>query len=404
MNKAIYIATSEENSGKSVVVLGLLRMLLGKAAKVGYFKPIINDMKEGEIDNHINTVISHFGLKVKPSEVFALTGSEFIDKFNEGKEDEIVDIIIEKFKQIEEKNDFVLVEGTDFSGKGLAIEQDVNILVAKNLGLPTIIVASGEHKTADELIDNIQLLYNSYQERDVKVLAVVANKVAKSDEKKIKKALKAVLPKDVLINVIPMVSSLKNPTVKEIIHAIDGTILFGEEFIENQAATFTVGAMQLRNYLTYLEENCLVITPGDRADIILGALQANLSNKYPSISGIILTGGIIPEEPIIRLIEGLSRVIPIISVQEGTFAVTNKVGNVKSKVYADNTKKIEALLTTFDKYVKTKKLGKKLIDFTNDSMTPRMFQYNLLKRAKKKRKHIVLPEGNDDRILIVPLD
>ena len=400
MNKAIYIATSEENSGKSVVVLGLLRMLLGKAAKVGYFKPIINDMKEGEIDNHINTVISHFGLKVKPSEVFALTGSEFIDKFNEGKEDEIVDIIIEKFKQIEEKNDFVLVEGTDFSGKGLAIEQDVNVLVAKNLGLPTIIVASGEHKTADELVDNIQLLYNSYQERDVKVLSVVANKVAKSDEKKIKKELKAVLPKDVLINVIPMVSSLKNPTVKEIIHAIDGTILFGEEFIENQAATFTVGAMQLRNYLNYLEENCLVITPGDRADIILGALQANLSNKYPSISGIILTGGIIPEEPIIRLIEGLSRVIPIISVQEGTFAVTNKVGNVKSKVYADNTKKIEALLSTFDNYVKTKKLGKKLIDFTNDSMTPRMFQYNLLKRAKKKRKHIVLPEGNDDRILI----
>jgi len=109
MNKAIYIATSEENSGKSVVVLGLLRMLLGKAAKVGYFKPIINDMKEGEIDNHINTVISHFGLKVKPSEVFALTGSEFIDKFNEGKEDEIVDIIIEKFKQIEEKNDFMVV-------------------------------------------------------------------------------------------------------------------------------------------------------------------------------------------------------------------------------------------------------------------------------------------------------
>ena len=86
---------------------------------------------------------------------------------------------------------------------------------------------------------------------------------------------------------------------EEIAKAIDAKILFGEEHINNQTSSFKVGAMQLRNYLTHLEENCLIITPGDRADIILGALQANISSNYPAISGIVLTGGIIPEEPIV---------------------------------------------------------------------------------------------------------
>ena len=127
MNKGIYIATSEANSGKSIVALGLMRMLLGKTAKVGYFRPIIDGEKGGKKDNHINTIISHFELDIKPNEAFAYTRSEFISKRNQGKEGEIFDTIIEKYKALEEKNDFVLVEGSDFSGEGSAIELDANI-------------------------------------------------------------------------------------------------------------------------------------------------------------------------------------------------------------------------------------------------------------------------------------
>ncbi|MDO9037385.1 MAG: phosphate acetyltransferase, partial [Lutibacter sp.] len=175
--------------------------------------------------------------------------------------------------------------------------------------------------------------------------------------------------------------------------------LFGKEYENNQTTSFKVGAMQLRNYLKQLEENCLIITPGDRADIILGALQANISTNYPAISGIVLTGGILPEEPIIRLIEGLPQIVPILTVEEGTFDVANKIGAVRSHMYAENKEKINISLNTFDKYVEVDKLNDKLITFESGGITPRMFQYNLLKRAKTARKHIVLPEGNDDRIL-----
>jgi phosphate acetyltransferase len=399
MNKAIYIATSEANSGKSIVALGLMRMLLGKTAKVGYFRPIIDDVGKGKKDNHINTIISHFELDINPDDAYAFTRTQFINKRNNGKEGEIFDTIIEKYKALEEKNDFMLVEGSDFSGEGTVIELDANILIAKNLGIPAIIVSSGVGKTLDEFIGGLHIAYDSFKEKEVEVLAVIANKVRQENIELVKVGVEKNLPKSVLVDVIPIIPSLSNPTIKEIAKAIDAKILFGNDHVNNQTSSFKVGAMQLRNYLTHIEENCLIITPGDRADIILGALQANASSNYPSVSGIVLTGGIIPDEPIIKLIDGLSQIIPILSVKKGTFDVANKIGAVRSHMYAENKRKITTSLNTFERYIEVDKLTEKLVTFENNGITPRMFQYNLLKRARNERKHIVLPEGNDDRII-----
>ena len=400
MNKAIYIATSEHNSGKSIITLGLMSMLTGKTAKVGYFRPIIEDFKDGKIDNHIETVISHFGLDIAVEDAFAITKSKLIKKKNKGKLGEVLDLIIEKYKRLEEKFDFVLVEGTSFSGEGTVIELDMNVLIAKNLGIPAVIVGSGVNKTLEELIDSLYLAYDSFKVKDVEVLAVIANKVQLSNLKVVADGLKSNLPAAVLVNAIPLISSLNNPTIKEIVEVLGAKVLFGAEFLNNEVGNFSVGAMQLRNYLLHLKENALVITPGDRADIILGALQANESANYPAISGIVLTGNIVPEDSIIKLIEGLTTIVPIITVEGGTYGITNQLGNIKSKIYADNKLKIEVSINTFEKYVDVDDLSKKLLSFEGDGMTPKMFQYNLVKRAKQHRKHIVLPEGSDERIII----
>ena len=400
MNKAIYIATSEQNSGKSIITLGLMSMLIGKTAKVGYFRPIIEDFEDGSCDNHIETVIGHFGLDISFEDAYAITKSKLIKKKNKGKIGEVLDLIIEKYKKLEERFDFVLVEGTGFSGDGTAIELDMNVLIAKNLGIPTMIVGSAVDKTLEELIDSLYLAYDSFKVKDVEVLAIIANKVQPQNIKLVTDGLRGNLPNEVLVNAIPLISSLNNPTIKEIVDLLDAKILFGEEFLNNEVGNFSVGAMQLHNYLLHLKENALVITPGDRADIILGALQANESANYPTISGIVLTGNIFPEDSIIKLIEGLTTIVPIITVEGGTYGITNRLGNIKSKIYADNTQKIETSINTFEKYVDLDALDKKLLAFEAEGITPKMFQYNLVKRAKQHRKHIVLPEGNDDRILI----
>ena len=400
MNKAVYIATSEHNSGKSIVTLGLMSMLIGKTAKVGYFRPIIEDFEDGKLDNHIETVISHFGLDIDFEDAFAITKSKLIKKKNKGKIGEVLDLIIDKYKKLEEQFDFVLVEGTSFSGEGTVIELDMNVLIAKNLGIPTIIVGSGVGKTLEDLIDSLYLAYDSFKVKEVEVLAVIANKVQPENVKLVTDGLKSSLPKEVLVNSIPIISSLNNPTIKEIVDELEAKVLFGKEFLNNEIGNFSVGAMQLRNYLLHLKENALVITPGDRADIILGALQANESANYPAISGIVLTGNIIPEDSILKLIEGLNSIVPIISVEGGTYSITNRIGNIKSKIYANNSNKIETSINTFEKFVDLDQLSAKLSAFEVDGMTPKMFQYNLVKRARKHRKHIVLPEGNDERIII----
>ena len=400
MSKAIYITTNEPHSGKSAITLGMMSMLIGKATKVGYFRPIIEDTEDEKIDSHIQTVIDYFKLDIPYENAYAITKSKLIKEKNNGNIDSVIDLIIEKYKVLEDQFDYVLVEGTSFSGEGTAIELDINVLIAKNLGIPVTIVGSGENKSIEELIDTLNLTYSTFRDKDVEGLAIIANKVNTDDKDLINIKLKNTFPDSILKFEIPVVKGLDSPTFKEIIEELDGKLLFGEKNINNQVDSFSVGAMQLRNYLQYITEKGLVITPGDRADIILGALQANLSVNYPSISGIVLTGGIIPEDTIMKLIEGLSDIVPIASVEEGTYLIANRIGAIKSKIYADNIKKIETSIQAFQKYVNLDELSEKLVTFEVDGITPRMFQYNLLKQARKERKHIVLPEGNDDRVLI----
>lgn len=400
MNKAVYIATTEAKSGKSIISIGLMQLLLGKTAKVGYFRPIIDDYPKGVKDNHIDTILTYFDLQMEYEEAYAFKRSEVIRKKNKNKEDEIITKIIKNYKAIEDRFDFILVEGTDFSGEGSIIEWDINVLVAKNLGIPTILITSGEGKTLTELVSNLYMAYDSFKDHGVEVVMATANKVQPENLALVKKELGTNLPDNVLTGVIPRNSTLSNPTVKEIVEQLKGNILFGEAHINNQAGAFSVGAMQLRNYLTHLKENSLVITPGDRADIILGALQANISANYPPISGIILTGGLLPEEPINKLIEGLSEVIPIISVKGGTYGITNKIGAIKPKMYAENVAKITGSIQEFEKHIPVDALAERLITFEANGITPRMFQYNMLKRALSHKKHIVLPEGTDERVLL----
>jgi phosphate acetyltransferase len=399
MSKAIYIATVESDSGKSLISLGLLRMMLTKSTKVGYFRPIINEFDNNGYDEHTNTAINFFNLDTNYKDCFAYKQSEVVALLSEGKEDEVIQKVIEKYKKLEANYDYVLVEGTDFSGEGGIIELDINLMIAKNLNIPALIVGSGNGKKKKDFINTMQLSYNSFISKEVDVIGIVANKIEKDEVDYIRKELIKSFPEQLQIDIIPKIDFLAFPTVKEVVQALKGRVLFGAQFLDNAIGSYSTGAMQLRNYLTRIKENALVITPGDRADIILGALQANASKNYPKIAGIILTGTIIPEESILKLIEGVQSTVPIVSVDGGTFGISNKIGAVKSKIYATHNKKILLSLDTFDTYVNAEGLTNILTSYQSNKLTPSMFQYNLLQKARIIKKHIVLPEGEDERIL-----
>ncbi|CAA9277810.1 MAG: Phosphate acetyltransferase [uncultured Adhaeribacter sp.] len=399
MTKTIFITSAEPYSGKSMVALGLVNMLLGKVQKIGYFKPIINHDPSGKKDGHINTIVQHFNLPVAYEDTFAFTGEEVMHLIETENSGEIIDRVISKFKQLEENYDFTVVEGTDYLGEGIAFEFDLNVSVAKNLGIPVILVTSGEGKTTAQVINNVLTTWRNFEAREVQILAVIANKVNPDQVADVRELLLAQLPNDLILAVIPEDKSLKNPTMQEIYENLGGKLLFGEQQLSNQVDNFVTGAMQVPNFLNHIKDNLLIVTPGDRGDIIICALQANLSVNYPQVAGIVLTAGSEPEEPILRLIQGLQTVVPIIAVKTGTFQTTTEIGAIKSQITADNTKKIRLAIDTFEKYMDIPALDQKIITFKPEGITPHMFQYQLVKWAKSQKKHIVLPEGNDDRIL-----
>jgi phosphate acetyltransferase len=280
------------------------------------------------------------------------------------------------------------------------VEFDGNISIAKNLGIPAAIILNGAKRSVPEIVDLAQATTNGFLNRGVQVLFLVANKVTPGQEKEITDRLVAVLPKEILVTSIPMRDELSNPTMEEIRDSLGAKVLFGENLLSNRVSKSIVGAMQLRNFLDRLEPNTLVVTPGDRADLILGAFQANISRNFGKIAGMVLTGGILPEAPIIKLLEGLETVLPVLQVDEGTFNVVTRVNEIRARISSDDKEKIALAIRLFEDAVDEDALSERLVSFHSETLTPRMFQYQLVKRAKEHKKHIVLPEGEDDRVLI----
>ncbi|WP_342646826.1 phosphate acetyltransferase [Mucilaginibacter sp. CSA2-8R] len=401
MIKTVFITSTEPYSGKSIVSLGLINMLLGKAQKIGFFKPIVSRRPEEHKSDHIQTVLKYFDLPISYDEAYAFSWQEAMQQSENESQGEMIDTIIRKYKQLEDKYDFTVIEGSDYQGDGTAFEFDVNASIAKNLGAPIIAVISGENKTTAQIVNAAITVIRNFESREIQVLALVANKVNSDQIDDVRELLNAQLPGAIIIAIIPTMRGLLAPTMKEICEELpDSKLLFGKDRLSNQVDNFVTGAMQVPNFLNFIKENVLIITPGDRGDIIIAALQANLSTSYPSIAGIVLTAGTEPEEPIIRLINGLQTVVPIIAVKTGTFQTTTQIGNIRSRITADNTKKIQLAVDVFNKYVDVAKLDERIVTFKHSGgITPRMFQYQLTNWAKRQKKHIVLPEGNDERIL-----
>lgn len=399
MTNAIYLTTTEPYSGKSIIALGLVNLLAEKTEKIAYFKPVISN-SGSEKDTHLDMISTHFNLNIPYQEMYAFTRNEVVKHINSGNEPYLIDTIIDRFKRLQEKNDFVVVEGTDFMGPNTNVEFDGNIAIAKNLGIPAAIIVKGEGKSVQEIVDISVNTTKSFLDEGVQILTVIANKIDADALEEIRAALTKALPKGIIVTCIPTNKDLGNPTMKEIFESVGGKILFGEHLLSNQVDASIVGAMQLHNCLARLSKNTLIVTPGDRGDIIIGALQANLSKNYPKIAGLVLTGGLVPEQTILNMIEGLDTVVPIIAVKTGTFKTVTHVANTQSRIAPDNKEKIALAISMFDKHVDVKTLEKKIITFRTSGITPRMFQYQIVKRAKEQKKHIVLPEGDDDRILM----
>ncbi|MCD6517651.1 MAG: phosphate acetyltransferase [Candidatus Aminicenantes bacterium] len=395
----LYVTSTERKSGKSVISLGLTEMLIRNVDKVAFFRPLIYvDSDKKEIDNDINLISDYYHLDIPYDRMYGFSTDEANEMLSQGKYDELIEKIVTKYKYLEENYDFVLCEGTDFEGAISAFEFDINADIANNLGCPVVLSANAYNRSEEGVIRSVETSLESFIEKHCKVVAIIVNRAEKG-ERIVSKLKDNPLVKESLVFSIPNIKSLQYPTVGEVAKALNARVVSGQVKLNRHVEGFGVAAMQLRNVLTRVSNGDIVITPGDRADIIVGCLSALSSSSMPSISGIILTGGLIPQEPILKLIEGYDEKVPILSVKENTFETARMADNIHAVIDPDDTIKVAQALEAFEKNVELEELREKIIKTKVSVVTPKMFEYRLIKRAQSRKQHIVLPEGEDERIL-----
>jgi phosphate acetyltransferase len=396
MANNLYIASMEAESGKITVVLGVMETLLRRIRRVGFFRPVI--IASDPPDNDIQLILSRCNPGLSYTDTYGCTLDEARDLIAKGQYDELLNRIINKYKQLEAKCAFVLCEGTDFTGVANALEFDFNADVASNLKCPVILVLNGQGKTTALLIDTVEVARKAMEDRNCTVLATCVNRI---DPSQLEKTVAAFAAENKPVHCLPFEVHLEKPTMGDIVQALDAHLLSGgQDELDRVVLDYKVAAMQLPNFLEHLTEGSLVITPGDRADIQLGCIAAPYFPNCPALSGLVITGGIEPPPQITGLLAKLPRPsLPVLSVADDTFTTAMKIMKVRPTIAPGNTRKIAIALGLFEGHINTKALEEQIVLVKSEKMTPIMFQYQLIERAKSQPRHIVLAEGAEERIL-----
>ena len=400
MTNSLYLTTTEPRCGKSLISLGITNLLLRRTGRVGVFRPIIDQKDTKTHDKNIELLIDHFNLKIDYEDTFAYFERDAIALMGQGKTDEIIDTVIQKYKAIESRFDFMLIIGSDFENEESAFEVELNAQIAKNLGAPVLIVSRGDKKELSDVQNVVRVAYDTFTNIGCEVIGIIANRTDPDNLEVLQRTLpEAFKNEKTFVSVLPSDERLSSPTIREIAEQLGAKVLFGEKYLGNLAYSYMIISMSIRNYLPHLTENALLITAGDQDGLLLSALQAHKSRNYPRLSGIILSGGLCPPETVRQLIGGLEDTLPVLSVKEATYPTATKTMELRSYITADNPKKIDLSLKLFEKHLDTSVLEGILSRVQPRGMTPRMFIYTLFQKAHLDKKRIVLPEATDERIL-----
>ncbi len=405
MANNLYITATESKSGKSAIVLGIMHLLIKNVGSVAIFRPIINEPAEkGQKDHDINLVLTHFGLTIPYEDTYAYTLSEARKLINQGQHAVLLDNILKKYKNLEAKYDFVLCEGTDYVDTNPAFEFDLNADIAANLSTPVLIITNALEKNAETILESTQTTVELLDEKGLDVIGCIVNRASVSDaEKKLITTTLAETNKDrvpLTTYFLPEVDSLGKPTVADVAKWLNAQTVYGQERMDTFVDSYLVAAMQAGNFLDYVDKGSLIITPGDRVDIILACLGTRTTTAYEDIAGIVLTGGLNLPTSIRRLIDGWTGTpLPIIAVQEHTLKTVQILAPLYGKIEPTDTRKISTALGHFEANINGEEIANRIVNMRTTKITPKMFEFNLLDRAASNKMRIVLPEGTDERIL-----
>ncbi|GHJ36117.1 phosphate acetyltransferase [Streptomyces sp. TS71-3] len=393
MTRSVYVTGIERGDGRQVVELGVMELLTRRVDRVGVFRPLLHEAP----DRLFDLLRVRYRLAQDPATAFGMDYREASAVQAELGTDELVSRLVERFTEVARDYEAVLVLGTDYADTQLPDELALNARLANEFGAPVLTVVGGRGQADGSVAAEARNAFRAYQSLGCEIAAVYVNRVAASDRDAVAAELAERLP--VPCHVLPDEPSLAAPTVAQIGQALDGTVLLGDEGgLSRDAMDFVIGGAMLPNLLAALTPGCLVVTPGDRADLVVGALAAH-SASTPPIAGVLLTLGERPGKEILALAARLAPGTPVISVEGNTFPTATRLQVLEGKLSAATPRKAETALGLFERFTD----GGALLDLisapSSTRVTPMMFENRLLEQARAVPRRVVLPEGTEERIL-----
>lgn len=393
MTRSVYVTGIDRGDGRQVVELGVMELLTRQVDRVGVFRPLVHDGP----DRMFDLLRTRYRLAQDASTVFGLDYGAASALQAERGTDELVSRLVEGFHRVAREYEVVLVLGSDFAGTQLPDELALNARLANEFGASVIAVVGGKDQSAESVRAEARNAHRAYEVLGCDVLTIMVNRVAADDREAIAAGLETLLP--VPSYVLPDDPALAAPTVAQITRALGGTVLLGDESgLARDALGFVFGGAMLPNFLGALTPGCLVVTPGDRADIVVGALAAH-SAGTPPIAGLLLTLDERPDDAVLTLAARLAPGTPVVSVAGGSFATAAELFTFEGKLSASTPRKAETALGLFERHVDTADLLARMSVARSGHVTPMMFERDLLDQARAARRRIVLPEGAEERVL-----
>ena len=394
MARSVYVAGLGPSVGKGTVALGIVELLSRQVARVAVFRPLVSGTGR---DPLLTVLRERYPGPVGVEESFGVTYAEATALVADGRWEELIGRIVERYREVERGSSAVVVVGSDFAdkpGEGqdeLPREFAFNARLANEFGSVVVPVVSGEGRSRESLAAAVRGAYHSLTDLGTTVVAVIANRVPE--------AARGGTPEGLPVPfwAVPEVAAIAAPTVGEVAAALDATVVAGSPAsLERDVLDYVVGAAQVPNVLGALTDGALLITPGDRADLLVAASAAHAAGNV-TLAGLVLTLGEPADERAIRVIERLNTGLAMLVTKAGSYQTIAAASRITAQLRTP--RKVDAALGAFEESVDTAELSR-LLDVTRSSrVTPLMFENDLIEKARGDRRHLVLPEGTEERIL-----
>jgi len=391
---AIYIAAPESETGKSMIALGLLHRLSATVARLGVFRPI-SQAADADRDYILELLLPYTTAGLPYERCVGVTYQQL-----HADVDAAMTGIVDAYQAMAEACDMVVIVGSDYSELGQAtrpVELSVNARIAVNLGAPVLLTVSGKGRTAEEVASVVDVCLAELTAQHAHTVAVVANRCEPAELEAVRAALGRFGQNSYVLPEEPLLSA---PTVADLQRAVQGTMVSGEASLAQREVMGVMAAgMTADHVLERITDGAAVITPGDRSDVVLAVASAHAAEGFPSLSCLVLNGGFALHPCIAALVAGLRLRLPIIATDLGTYETASAASAARGRVTALSQRKIDTALEMMRRNVHIPDLAAHLVFPVPDVTTPQMFTHRIELQARSDRKHIVLPEGDDDRIL-----